>query len=88
MVLLYQDKRTLDKMILKTNIYLIVFHFPFEASKGNKNASIFKVPANADPSLRSGRRPQIDLPLPLYTFCLLARPNSHGKTYKAGQTQT
>jgi hypothetical protein len=28
------------------------FHFPFEASKGNKNASIFKVPAYALASLK------------------------------------
>jgi hypothetical protein len=41
-------------MLFQTIIYLIVFLFPFEASKGNKNALIFKVPANAVPSLRSG----------------------------------
>jgi hypothetical protein len=62
------------------------FHFPFEESKGNKNASIFNVPSKADPSLCSGRRPQKDFSLPLYSFCLLASSTSHGKTYKAAQT--
>jgi hypothetical protein len=31
---------------LRLNYHLLyIFHFPFEASKGNKNASIFKVPS-------------------------------------------
>jgi hypothetical protein len=30
---------------------------------------------------------QKNFSLPLYSFCLLANPNPHGKTYKAAQTQ-
>jgi hypothetical protein len=64
----------------------MVYLFPFEASKGNKNASIFKVLAKADPSLRSRRQSQKDFSLPLLRFCLLAYSTSQGKTYKAAQT--
>jgi hypothetical protein len=35
-----------------TNIYLVVFHFPFEASKGNKNALIFDVPSHPPANLK------------------------------------
>jgi len=40
------------KISFQIIIYLIVFLFPFEASKGNKNASIFKVPACPLPYLK------------------------------------
>jgi hypothetical protein len=49
---LYQDKMKATEHVFQAIIYIIVFNFPYEASKGNKNASIFKVPAHPQAYLK------------------------------------
>jgi hypothetical protein len=58
----------------------------------HQNPDVSGQNASSDPINRNQgafqrtNQPQKNFSLPLYTFCLLAIPISHGKTYKAAQT--